>query len=63
VTIGPGTVFGTQAALALLAGNTDALPVAPVSRHDERFTALRGAYYETGSALTHGTAQRFSLRA
>jgi glycine/D-amino acid oxidase-like deaminating enzyme len=58
--IGPGTVFGTQAALALLAGNPDPLPVAPVPGHDERFIALRGAYYETGSVLMHMAAARVS---
>ncbi|MCF8521172.1 MAG: FAD-dependent oxidoreductase, partial [Rhodobacteraceae bacterium] len=56
--IGPGTVFGTQAALALLAGNPDPLPVAPVPGHDERFPALRGAYYEAGSLLAHGASAR-----
>jgi aspartate aminotransferase len=51
--ISPGTVFGTQSAVALLEGNADALPVAPVERYSERFTALKAAYYETGAALTH----------
>lgn len=51
--IGPGTVFGTQAAIALLDGNAEALPVAPVGGHSERFVAAREAYYETGAVLTH----------
>ncbi len=56
--IGPGTVFGTQAALALLSGNTDPLPVAPVQRHIERFTTPRTAWYEAGAAVIHGVAAR-----
>lgn len=51
--IGPGTTFGTLAAEALLTGNDDALPVALVTGHRERFAPLREAYYETGAILTH----------
>ena len=58
--IGPGTVFGTQIALALLAGDTGALPVAPVPMHQERVTALRASYYETGAVLIHAAAARIT---
>ena len=51
--IGPGTVFGTQAAIALLENNPDALPVAPIAHYSERFTGIKAAYYETGAALAH----------
>lgn len=51
--IGPGTVFGTQAAIALLENNPDALPVKPVQSHSERFASARAAYYEFGATLTH----------
>jgi len=42
--IGPGTVFGTQAAVALLDDSPDALPLAAVDHHAERFKRLRAAY-------------------
>ncbi|WP_226627609.1 NAD(P)/FAD-dependent oxidoreductase [Alloyangia pacifica] len=51
--IAPGTVFGTAAAEALLDGNEAGLPVAPIEGYAERFTGLRGAYYEFGATLTH----------
>lgn len=51
--ISPGTVFGAQSAIALLEGNPDALPVAPVPSHRERFVGLQEAYYETGATLAH----------
>lgn len=51
--IAPGTVFGTAAAEALLEGREQALPVAPVDSYSERFTGLRGGYYEFGATLTH----------
>lgn len=56
--IGPGTVFGTQAAIALLDGTPEALPVKPVESHHERFAAARAAYYEFGATLTHATSAR-----
>lgn len=56
--IGPGTVFGTDAAQALLSGNPDLLPVTPVATHTERFTALREVYYETGASLVHAISAR-----
>lgn len=54
----PGTVFGRDAALALLEGKPDALPVAPVAAHREAFVAAREAYYEAGAALTHAVMAR-----
>lgn len=51
--IGPGTVFGTRAAAALLEGREDDLPLAPVASHSERFVVGQAAYYETGAMLTH----------
>lgn len=49
----PGTLFGTEAAHALLERNEDRLPVAPVPAHRERFAPVQEAYYETGAVLTH----------
>lgn len=51
--IGPGTVFGTQVAVALLENRPDALPVAPIAAHRESHAPLREAYYELGATLTH----------
>lgn len=51
--IGPGTVFGTRAAIALLDGREDELPVAPVEQHVERFIEPKANYYEAGALLTH----------
>jgi len=56
--IGPGTVFGTQSAIALLEGRPEALPVAPVESHGEAFRGLREAWYETGAVLTHAIGAR-----
>lgn len=56
--IGPGTVFGTSIARALLAGSPDALPLAPVSGHSETAAPLRAAWYETGACLAHTTGAR-----
>ncbi|MBT8153279.1 FAD-binding oxidoreductase [Epibacterium ulvae] len=56
--IGPGTVFGTCAAKALLAGDKAALPIAAQQDHCEAFTGLRGAYYEAGSTLAHLVSAR-----
>lgn len=55
--IGPGTVFGSAAAQALLSGTTDALPVAPVEAYAERFTAAQGAFFEFGATMVR-TLQR-----
>ncbi|MGH1355294.1 MAG: NAD(P)/FAD-dependent oxidoreductase [Thalassovita sp.] len=52
--IGPGTVYGMQAARALLFDELDGLPSAILTQpHREAFKGLRSAYYETGATLTH----------
>jgi glycine/D-amino acid oxidase-like deaminating enzyme len=55
--IGPGTVFGTQAARALLGGETTPLPLDPVTAHSETLPQLHAAWYEAGAWLTHATAE------
>ncbi len=56
--IGPGTVFGTESARALLTGDRSNLPVAPVSAHRESMTGPRAAWVEAGAGLVHATAER-----
>jgi len=56
--IAPGTVFGTAAARALLAGDETALPLAPVATHTEPLAPLRAAWIEAGAAATHALAAR-----
>lgn len=56
--IAPGTVLGRACARALLSGDESGLPLDPVDRHDESWTALRGLYYETGARLVHGLGAR-----
>ena len=51
--IAPGTVFGTQAAVALLTGTAEGLPIAPVTHYSEQFTSVKSAYYELGATLAH----------
>jgi glycine/D-amino acid oxidase-like deaminating enzyme len=51
--IGPGTVFGTRTAAALLEGHAGELPMASVSVHTERFIGAQQVYFETGAVLTH----------
>ncbi|CAM5762954.1 FAD-dependent oxidoreductase [Labrys miyagiensis] len=51
--IAPGTVFGTQAAAALLEESPAGLPMEPVKHYSERFTGIKAAYYELGATLTH----------
>ncbi|WP_353475786.1 FAD-binding oxidoreductase (plasmid) [Salipiger sp. H15] len=51
--IAPGTVFGTAAAEALLEGREDGLPIGPIDSYAERFSRIRGGYYELGATLTH----------
>ncbi len=53
--IGPGTVFGTAVAQALLDGREDRLPIPPVTAYREPASGLKTAYYESGAALTHLT--------
>lgn len=56
--IGPGTVFGTEAAAALLTGSDDVLPMKPIDQYVERFSDAKAAYYEFGAAATHLGAAR-----
>lgn len=56
--IGPGTVFGTQAALALLAGSDAALPMAPVPGHAESAATAQAAWYEAGACAVHALGAR-----
>ncbi len=56
--IGPGSVFGTAAARALLDGDQSAWPLPPVQAAPTRWARLRGAYYELGAALGHATQNR-----
>jgi glycine/D-amino acid oxidase-like deaminating enzyme len=56
--IGPGTVFGTETARALLTGSEDALPLAPIHQHRETAPTAQAAWYETGACLTHALAAR-----
>jgi glycine/D-amino acid oxidase-like deaminating enzyme len=49
----PGTVFGAQAAIALLEDKPEALPMKPLEKYAERFSDLKATYYETGAALAH----------
>jgi len=58
--IAPGTVFGKTIARYMLGNDPDALPIEPTDAHSERFTGIRGAYYETGSAAAHFVANRFN---
>lgn len=51
--IGPGTVFGAQAAAALLEGSADPLPIEPIVRYAERFSKAKAIYYELGATATH----------
>ena len=51
--IAPGTVFGTQAAAALLTGAVEELPIAPLAHYSEKFTSVKSAYYEFGASLAH----------
>lgn len=56
--IGPGTVFGTEAARALLSGSEEALPLKPIRQHRETAPAVQAAYFESGACLTHALAAR-----
>jgi len=56
--IGPGTVFGTAAAEALVAGRDDALPLAPVPAHAEPAAPLRALGIEAGALALHAVSDR-----
>lgn len=51
--IGPGTLFGSQMAEALICGDESVLPLPASREHALPFAGLRSAYYETGATLTH----------
>ena len=51
--IGPGTVFGTRLAKALLGGDFADLPVPPATSHSLPQAGVRQGYYELGATLTH----------
>jgi glycine/D-amino acid oxidase-like deaminating enzyme len=56
--IGPGTLFGSRAAQALLAGDREHLPMAPIDAHHEAMSTMRALYYETGAVLNHAVSCR-----
>lgn len=56
----PGTVFGTQTAVALLTENEDELPVQAIPSHSERFSGTKEAYFELGATLAHAASARRS---
>ncbi len=51
--IAPGTLFGAKAAVALTGSGDAVLPVDPVNRYDERFTAVKGVLFELAAGLYH----------
>ena len=57
--IGPGTVFGSAAAEALLAGNLDGLPSMPLSQYAESLTDLKGRFFESAALASHLVSNRF----
>ena len=56
--IGPGTVFGTEAARALLSGDASTLPIAPIPAYRETMTAPKAAWIEAGAGLIHAVSVR-----
>lgn len=56
--IGPGTVIGAAAARALLDSDPSHLPLEPVDGYAERFTGLKGQFYELGARLVHASGAR-----
>ena len=57
--IGPGTVFGSSAAEALLKEDSNLLPVTPVYNYREAMTALRGGFFESAAVVNHALGSRF----
>ncbi len=56
--IGPGTVFGKQAARALLFDEVDGMPsTITETPHLEPFKFLRSLYFETGATLVHALSR------
>lgn len=56
--ISPGTVFGQALAKAALSGNANVLPLQPITDYSDRWSALKGAWIETGARLTHALKHR-----
>ena len=56
--IGPGTVFGTAAARALLSGDETHLPLPGMPSYSEWFPNVRGAFFEAGAIGLHGIRGR-----
>lgn len=54
--IGPGTVFGTQAAIALLERKPEELPIAPTEYYSEHFTRVKAVYYALGATVVHAVS-------
>jgi len=57
--IAPGTVFGSAAAEYILSGDLASLPITPVKSYTEKFTRIKGAFYEFGATAFHGTTSIF----
>lgn len=57
--IGPGTVFGSLAAEALLQDAPERLPLSPTAQHREAVAGLRASYYELGALAAHALKDRF----
>lgn len=60
--IGPGTVFGSLAATALLRADESVLPLVPIDQYAERWAGPLAAWYETGAAVTHLVSARWPAR-
>ncbi len=56
--IGPGTIFGTRLAEALLTGDAAGLPIPPVKAYREPFSDLKAGFYESGATLVHMISER-----
>lgn len=54
--IGPGTVFGTQTAIALLERRPEELPIVPIRYYSGRFTRVKVVYYALGATLVHAVS-------
>ena len=57
--IGPGTVFGSTAAEALLKEDSSLLPLASISVYQESLTGLKGGFFESAALMSHALGSRF----
>ncbi|NQY50429.1 MAG: FAD-binding oxidoreductase [Colwellia sp.] len=57
--IAPGTVFGSAVAEYILSGDLSYLPITPMRSYTEKFTKLKGAFYEFGATAFHGATSFF----